>query len=373
MVEGMQKRRHQIAVVHLVSGLNVGGLEMVVLNLVRHCDRDRFKPHVICLQETGLLAPLFADLNVTVESLDCPTLPKAQTLYRLVRRLRKLRPHILHTHNINPHIFGAIGARISGVPVVVHTKHGRNYPDRPVAVFKNWFGSCFTDRIVAVSEDAARVVREIERVPGRKVMVIRNGIDLENFRFVPRNVKVKGKHAVHVARLCISKDQSTLLRAARQVLDVEPDFRLTLVGDGPDREALLALKESLGLGEAVSFLGERRNVHEYLSKADLFVLSSIEEGIPLTILEAMATGLPVIATEVGGNPEVVIPNDTGFLVPPRAPKLLADAILDLVRNPNRAQCMGSAGRKRVEQGFDIRKVVADYEALYMRTCNGANS
>jgi sugar transferase (PEP-CTERM/EpsH1 system associated) len=368
----MQKRWRPIAVVHLVSGLNVGGLEMVVLNLVRHCDRDQFRPTVLCLQEKGLLAPSFANLNTNVESLDCSTLPKAQTLYRLVRRLRKLRPHILHTHNINPHIFGAIGARISGVPFVIHTKHGRNYPDRPVAVFKNWFASCFTDRIVAVSEDAARVVREIERVPGRKVMVIRNGIDLEAFRYVPRNAKPMGKHAVHIARLCVSKDQSTLLRAARQVLEVEPDFRLTLVGDGPDREALRALKESLELGEKVSFLGERHNVQKYLSDADLFVLSSVEEGIPLTILEAMATGLPVVATEVGGNPEVVIPNETGFLVPPRAPNLLASAILELVRDPNRAQCMGFSGRKRVEQGFDIRKVVADYEALYKTFLNEVN-
>jgi glycosyltransferase involved in cell wall biosynthesis len=251
---------------------------------------------------------------------------------------------------------------------VVHTKHGRNYPDRPVAVFKNWLASCFTDRVVPVSEDAATVVRQIERVPGRKVRVIRNGIDLDRFPFVHRNGQHTGKHAVHVARLCISKDQSTLLHAARRVLDIEPDFRLTLVGDGADREALLALKKTLGLDERVMFLGERDDVHPILAGADLFVLSSVEEGIPLTILEAMAAGLPVVATAVGGNPEVVLPNETGLLVPPQSPQMLADAILILLRDPNRARRMGAAGRNRVEQQFDVRKVVGSYEALYERLC-----
>ncbi len=360
----MYDRKYPLSVVHLVLGLNVGGLEMVVLNLVRHCNRDRFSPHIICLQEPGQLAPAFAELNVPLESLDCPKLPKARTLYRLIRRLRQLRPHVLHTHNMSPHFFGVIAARLAGVPVVVHTKHGRNDPTRRSAVFKNWLASYFTDRIVPVSEDAAAVVREIEGVPDRRIHVIRNGIDLDRFPFTHRNGQHTGKHAVHVARLCISKDQSTLLQAARQVLDVEPDFRLTLVGDGPDREMLLALHKELGLGERVVFLGERHDVPAILACADLFVLPSVEEGIPLTILEAMATGLPVVATPVGGNPEVVVPNETGLLVPPQSPQRLAEALLTLVREPSRARRMGAAGRKRVEQLFDIRKVVASYEALY---------
>jgi sugar transferase (PEP-CTERM/EpsH1 system associated) len=364
----MDNSTDRVSVVHLVSGLNIGGLEMVVLNLARFRNRDQFDLHVLCLEEAGLLAPAFAALDVPVESLGCARLPKGRTLLRLTKRLRQLSPDVLHTHNMNPHIFGVLAARLARVPAVVHTKHGRNYPDRRVAVFRNWFASCFTDRVVTVSEDAATVVREIERVPGRKVHVIRNGIDLERFAFVRRNEDRSGKHAVHVARLNISKDQTTLLEAARIVADAEPEFRLTIVGDGPKREELISLKEKLGLGAHVCFAGERDDVHRFLCDADFFVLSSVEEGIPLTILEAMATGLPVVATRVGGNGEVVIPDETGLLVEPRSPQFLAEAILKLIRNPAGTRQMGLASRLRVEREFNMRDVAQSYESLYLQCC-----
>jgi sugar transferase (PEP-CTERM/EpsH1 system associated) len=362
----MCARSGRISVVHLVSGLNVGGLEMVVLHLARYCDRDRFAPRVLCLQEKGPLAPAFEDLGIPVESLDCQSLQKARTLTRLIRRLRQLKPQILHTHNMNPHLFGAIAAWFANTPILVHTKHGRNYPDRAVAVFRNRFAAYFTDRIVAVSMDAANVVRQIERVPAKKIVVIQNGIDLDRFELRSMSEFQTGKRAIHVARLNVSKDQETLLRAARLVVDLEPDFCLTIVGDGPARGSLEVLQQDLGLRAAVRFLGERSDINLLLADADFFVLSSVEEGIPLTVLEAMAAGLPVVATRVGGNPEVVIPNETGLLVEPRAPRELADAMLAMLRYPSKARQMGLAGRRRVEIDFNIKNVVASYESLYLK-------
>jgi sugar transferase (PEP-CTERM/EpsH1 system associated) len=361
----------RVRVAHLVLGLGVGGLEKVVLNLARRTDRRRFETRVLCLQQGGALRARFEDMGIPVDSLDLPRLPKARTLVRLVRWLRQARPDVLHTHNPTPHVFGALAARAAGVPVVVHTKHGRNYPDSFRAVAWNRLASWLSDRIVPVSADAAAVAREVERIRGRKVQVIRNGIDPADFA-APAGLRPgAGKRAVHVARLMdLVKDQTTLLRAARLVVDREPGFQLTVVGDGPDRARLEALAGELGLGGHVHFLGMRSDVRELLGAADLFVLSSLTEGISLTLLEAMAAGLPVVATEVGGNREVVVPGETGLLVPAGSPAALAEALLALVRDPERARRMGAAGRRRVEDQFSLARMAADYEQLYLALVAG---
>jgi glycosyltransferase involved in cell wall biosynthesis len=202
-------------------------------------------------------------------------------------------------------------------------------------------------------------------VPRRKVLVIPNGIDLSRFPAPPGRRPAAVRRAIHVARLHPVKDQTTLLHAVRQVADAEPDFRLDIVGDGPAWDELAALHEKLALERHVRFLGFRGDVREMLGGADLFVLSSVSEGISLTLLEAMAAGLPVVATDVGGNREVVAHRETGLLVPPRSPEALAAAMLRLVRDPATARRMGAAGRERVEKQFDLRRVVQTYERLYL--------
>ncbi len=350
-------------VVHLVLSLNIGGLEMVVLDLVRHTDRRAFEPCVLCLSEVGALGPAFAAAGVPVESLNLAGRSSVRRVLLLARWLRRVRPHVLHTHNPSPHVAGALAARLAGVPVVVHTKHGRNKPADRRAVAWNRLAARLTDHVVAVSEDAADVARRVERVPASKVRVIHNGIDLAVFH-PPAAPDADGMRAIHVARLIGVKDQATLLRAVRRVVDREPRFRLEILGDGPAREALTRLRQDLGLEQHVHFLGFRSDVGAHLQAADLFVLSSVSEGVSLTLLEAMACGLPVVATDAGGNREVVVPGGTGVLVPPGRPELLADAVLGLLHDRDRARAMGRAGRRRVEESFDLRRVVAAYERLY---------
>jgi len=160
------------------------------------------------------------------------------------------------------------------------------------------------------------------------------------------------------------KDQATLLRAARLVADADPEFRLDIIGDGPARGELLALREDLSLGDRVCFLGERMDVAGCLAACDLFVLSSETEGLSLTLLEAMAAGLPIVATAVGGNREVVVEGETGLLVPAKSPQALAHAIRCLLCDPARLLRMGRAARAQVEKEFDMRQVVVKYETLY---------
>ena len=355
----------RIRVVHLVSTLNVGGLEMVVWNLARLADTRRFDVRVLCLGQPGDLAPRFADIGTAVDALDADGCSKSSTVYRLIRRLRQLKPDILHTHNPAPHLFGTIAAHLSRIPVLINTKHGRNRTDLPRQIVMNRVLAHWSSCVVPVSEDAAEVARQIERVPASKLKVIRNGIDLQLFE-PPAEEHPFRKQAIHVARLNLVKDQVTLLKAVRIVADADPEFRLDIVGDGPSKDELIKCHRDLGLKDSVRFLGHQDRVRALLAEADFFVLSSLTEGISLTLLEAMAMRLPVVATDVGGNREVVSKDETGLLVPAESPQALALAILDVIRNPQQARAMGRAGRRRVEEHFDVRNTVDQYESLYKR-------
>jgi sugar transferase (PEP-CTERM/EpsH1 system associated) len=352
----------RIRVVHVVLSLEVGGLEMVVLNLVRLSDRSAFDHVVVCLHGRGGLAPRFEDLGVSVRALAAED--RWQFLRRLVGAFRTLRPHVVHTHNPAPHLFGALAAKLTGVPAVVHTKHGRNFPDVARLVFANRVASFLSDAVVAVSEDAARVARDVERVHASRVRVFPNGVDLARWpvRDPPR--PAGPPRAVCVARLDPVKDHASLFRAARLVRDAEPAFRLDVVGDGAERPRLEALVRELGLEGTVAFRGHRDDVEDALAGADVFVLASTTEGISLTLLEAMAAALPIVATDVGGNREVVVPGETGWLVPPRSPPALAEALLSAIRDRERERAFGAAGRRRVETLFDLRLTVRRYESLY---------
>jgi sugar transferase (PEP-CTERM/EpsH1 system associated) len=354
-----------IRVVHVVTTLNVGGLEKVVLDLVRCRTQTAVNAHVICLDTAGVVESGFTELGVSVETIGT-TGPVPQRVLRLARRLRHLRPHVVHTHNPQAHLHGAWAARLANVPVVVHTKHGRGYLEQRLLAPFSRLASAWTSRFIAVSEDAARVARDIERVPARKLLVIHNGIDVE--RFSPRETRPTrtGGRAVTVGRLDPIKDQMTLLRAVRLVVDKMPGFRLDVVGDGPSRPDLEALQTALGLGDHVCFHGYHEHVEPFLAVADFFVLSSISEGVPIALLEAMASSLPAVATDVGGIREVVVPDGTGYLAPAGRPEALADAMLAIQADPGNLERMGRAARQRVEDQFSLRKVVAQYEDVYFQ-------
>jgi len=251
------------------------------------------------------------------------------------------------------------------VPVVIHTKHGRGCAVSRRRVLASRLASWLTNWVVAVSHDAARVARDAERVPSTKVVTIQNGVNLGAMRQREPGGAGPLVRLIHVARLDnAAKDQVTLLRALRLVADWFPAVTLDIVGDGPDHGMLAGTADALGLHQRVRFLGARGDVADLLRAADLFVLSSVTEGLPMAVLEAMATGLPVVATDVGGNREVVVDGQTGCLVPPRSPQALAWAICGCLRDPVRAWEMGQNGRQRVEGQFDLDSVARQYLQLY---------
>lgn len=351
-------------VVHCVFSVAMGGQELVILSLASRANRERFSPRVLCLQAAGELAPRFEAHGIPVDVLDPPVGGSSlRALQAFKRYLGARRPAILHTHNPMPHQYGAIVRLVAPVPVLVHTKHGRNVLRSAKARWLERLAGRLTDAVVPVSDDTAEIARTRDRVPSERIRVIRNGVDLGNFG--SHCDRSPTYHVVHVARLNTIKDQTTLLHAARLVADAEPRFRLDVVGDGEKRPSLEALSQQLHLGEVVTFHGQHGDIRPFLAGADIFVLSSLSEGVALTLLEAMASSLPVVATNVGGNREVVVPGETGLLVPARDPRALADGMLQLLADPERARRMGTAGRLRVEHEFAEQATVDAYESLYL--------
>jgi glycosyltransferase involved in cell wall biosynthesis len=355
----------RLTVVHVVASLDVGGLERVVIDLATHADRRRTTPCVVCLDRPGAWASRLTGIGIPVDCVPEHGSWMPSRIIGLARLIRGLGADIVHLHNVKSHLHGALAARLAGVPVVVSTKHGRNYPTTPVARLTNRLACAICSDLIGVSTDCAAIWHQVEPARPEKVSVIVNGIDTAAFPYSTRPCGTPGR-AVSVARLSAVKDPLTLLRATQRVIECEPDFQLDLVGDGPLRANVEAEIARLHLERAVRVHGTLDDVRAVLAGASFFVLSSTSEGVSMTLLEAMATGLPVVATNVGGTPEVVVDGTTGLLVPPREPKALADAMLWMSRHPEARQRMGVAARRRVEERFSMQHTIDAYERLYRR-------
>jgi glycosyltransferase involved in cell wall biosynthesis len=348
-----------LKVIHVTGCLDVGGQEKLLVEFARHADRSRFALYFVSFEKRG---PLARDLEAEgwpVTALDVPPGVHPGLILRLARLFRGA--DAVHTHNERPLIYAAPAARLARVPRVVHTRHGRGVGiSRRQRLLANLVAQA-TDHYVCVSEDCFQL-SIAQGLHPRRVETLHNGIDTRRFAY---RGPLAGGPAIIVARLAPEKDIATLLRAVARVVYERPAFRLEIAGDGPCLPELRQLTAELGLNANVEFLGMVRDVPGLLARAGMYVLSSISEGVSLTVLEAMARGLPVAATRVGGTPEVVLDEVTGLLVSPRDPSGLAQAMARLADDVDLARRLGQAGRRRVERHFDVRRMVADYESMYL--------
>lgn len=360
------------SIVHVVHSLAIGGLENGLVNLINTSSAE-FRHVIVCLTTDG---PLRSRLRPGVEVVaigkraghDLPA------FLRLIRLLRRLRPAIVHSRNWAA--FDAVlAARLAGVPVVVHGEHGRDITDPEGRnVRRNRIRRLLAPlvtRFVPVSGDLARWLVEDVRVPAHRVTPIRNGVDLSRFGHVSRtaartNLGLPGEAVVvgTVGRLDPVKDQAGLVRAFADVVAAHPESLLVIAGDGACRGDLEGLAAGLGVGERVRLLGERRDIPLVLGAMDIFVLPSVAEGMSNTVLEAMASGLPVVATRVGGNAEMVDDGVTGTLVPPRDAATLSAAISTYIDDPHLRSLHGKASRDRAREEFGLERMCRAYAALY---------
>lgn len=348
-------------VCHLSMTLKTGGLERLLVDYGQFHNSNRFDLSFVALDGIGTPGDQLQAAGFDVQHVRLAEIGKVNGFRKLVHILKTGEFDILHTHNTYPHFYGALAAKWARIPVVVNSQHGRGCGPNRKALWQFRIANEMTNATVGVSADATQLCQQQNRWRSHNMRCIWNGIDVERFRF-------RGPHdtctAISVGRLSPEKDYATLLRATKIVQSSFPDFKLKIIGDGAERPALELLARSLGITQIVTFLGERSDVHEQLATAGFFVSSSTTEGISLTLLEAMAVGLPIVTTAVGGSPEIVVPEKTGTLVPPQDPDCLAAAMIEMLERRALWPKLGRSGRERVVEKFNIRTMISEYESLY---------
>jgi sugar transferase (PEP-CTERM/EpsH1 system associated) len=378
-------------IVHVVYRFAVGGLENGVVNLINRLPAARWRHAVLALTE---VEPQMR-ARIQRNDVDFIELRKGpghlwRDTPRIVRLLRALQPAIVHTRNLAA-LETQPAARLAGVPVRVHGEHGWDVHDPDGTRRKyQWVRRAyrpFVHQYVALSRQIESYLRDAVGVPAERIRTICNGVDMRRFAAcAASDADVEAAAARRaplqaapiacdeafvvgtVGRLQAVKDQVLLLRAAARALAQQPQtrtrLRLVIVGDGPLRAQLQQSIDTLGLTDVAWLAGEQADVPAWLRAFDLFALPSRSEGISNTILEAMACGLPVVATRVGGNAELVDAPTTGTLVPAGDECALADALLAALSDPAQARAQGAAGRRRVEQRFSLEAMVSAYESMY---------
>jgi len=366
-----------IRVLHVLLSLEPGGLENGVVNVINRLDPARFESSVCCLKRAGGFARRIEDPRVVVHEMDWLGGNDPRLALRLAALLRRTRPHVVHTRNAEPFFYGFVGAKLARVPALVHSEHGRAFDDRPSRFAVQRWMSRHTDAIFAVSGQLkADLVRHVG-LPDAAIDVLHNGVDLSRFDAPERaRAALRGAWGVpdgtlvvgSVGRLAAVKNYGLLVRA---VASSGLDVHLVLAGEGPERASLAALADSLGIGARVHLLGHCDDVDRVLGALDLFVLPSFSEGMSNTLLEAMAAGLPPIASAVGGNGEIVRDGVDGRLFASDDEAGLQACLVALCRDDAQRSRLAAAARQRVRVTFDIRRMIERYEQLYERVHAGA--
>ena len=381
-------------VLHVITTLELGGAQQNTLHTVAHLDRQRFSPVLIAGRE-GLLAE---EVPGDIKTVILPTLVRRirplldlralAALYGIFRRhLREAGadgPLVVHTHSSKAGILGRAAARLAGVPIVVHSIHGFGFHDRQPMAARTFYilleklASRWTDHFIAVSR------ANIEEGVGRgifskdRVVLIRSGIEVDAFsgRGLDRKRKRSSLGARSGEKLvgmvaCFKPQKNPLdfIRLAALVKKDMPDTRFVMAGDGELRPAVESAIADAGLGESVALLGWRRDVAEIIPALDVLVLTSLWEGLPRVLPQAMAAARPVVAYRVNGTPEAVADGTSGYLVEPGDYRTAAERVISLLRDPARAAAMGAAGRNKVPE-FSVDAMVRQQEELYERLAGG---
>jgi glycosyltransferase involved in cell wall biosynthesis len=366
-----------ISVLHFSSTLARGGVEEHILTLLRGLDRSRFRLYLVC---TPLVARLIrndlpSDVRVFPLCLRKPY--QVSEALRLARFIRENKIDILHSHLFYSSLFASPIAKACGVSLTIETPHIREHWRHGLLkshFFVDRFVGHLVDRYIAVSQANARYLIEEKKLPRSKIRVIRNGCDIRHFN--PRNTAPPGMKSslgfeeddpilLVLGRLESQKGHCFLLTALQKILDEFPKTKLVCLGEGSLRRKLEEMSRDLRLEHAVRFVGFQANVADWLALADVTVLPSLYEGLPIAALESLAAGRPVVASSVDGTIEVVLHGKTGFTVPPEDSDRLAEGVLRLLRNPELRCILGQAGRQWVLDHFTVEQQIRQTEQFYL--------
>jgi sugar transferase (PEP-CTERM/EpsH1 system associated) len=362
--------RTRTTIAHVLIGRHIGGLERVVISLIKRIDQNRFRTILCYLEEEGDWVNEVKDSCSAVKAFGKKPGVAVGLPVRLALFFRSHHVDVVHCHNFSALVYGSLGGRIARCGGILYTAHGPRIPsEKRRLVFQRL---PLFDRLVAVSDDLRRDAAESLHVPSERLVTIANGVELGQF-VDKRNRRRSGSmnHGAQdgvvigcIARLAPGKDHETILAAFARVSQTIPKAQLLIVGDGPLRSHLEARVRELGLRESVQFLGTQDDIPRILSQMDVFVLASREEGLPMSVLEAMAAGVPVVATPVGGVPQLIEHGKTGLLVPPGDSVTLANAVMQLIEDKENTFTMVQNATDLVATHYDASDMVQRYEKLY---------
>lgn len=362
----MDKELKDIKMMVLLQGLEMGGLEKMAIDLVNNMPAN-YKICICCYDKLGSLAKCISS-SVEVILLKRRKGFDFSYIIKLTNMLRRKKIDIVHSHNRTAFFYGTIAARIAGIRNIVYTEHGRTEKLSVKTRVAHRLMNRALKKTVVVTRYLKEMLINEEGFNPNKIQIIPNGIDGNRFLIKESTLKYENglflekedKIIVIVARLDPIKNHTLLFKAMELIDKEEHKIKLLVVGDGPLKSTLIQEVRKKNLHDRIFFLGERDDIPNILAGIDLFVLSSLSEGMSITLVEAMAAGLPIIATEVGGNPDLINHEQNGLLVPTGDEKAMADAILKVLKDTKLARSLGEAARQKFESEYTLEKMVKRY-------------
>ena len=354
-----------ITCMHVIHSLEFGGAQKDLFYYAKFHDRERYRLEAVSFYPGGEMIPALEELGIKVHVLETKT-SDLGSVARLRRIFRSAGADVVHFHNFLPVFAGVPAAELARVPVKVVTEHSI-YTEKAGGLFSDFIYGRLRRRlhmVIACSEQVRKSHRD--DIAPERIVTILNGVDLDHFDSRDSGTRTEAGvyHIGTVGSLTEAKAYHDLISATARLAGRGVPLKLTFVGDGPLRKELEVKAAKDGIADNTTFVGKTADVMGYLPRFDVVAGSSIREGLPLALLEAMAASRPVVTTDVGGNREAVVDGETGLLVPPGDHYALADALEVLYRDPDKRASMGRAGRARVEQHFSARKMVSETEKLY---------
>ena len=367
-----RNNKRKLNVIHLVEELTIGGLEKILTTIVLNLDKKKYNVSVWCLREGGFFADKLVKEGIDVKILHISTSRNPLSIYKLYRLLKCHKFDIIHTHAYSAGTIGRISAFLAGVPVIISHNHSVYDYYGKFYNLVEWFLSLITDRVICISEVVNGFANKTQRINSKKLITIHNGIDdvcdltEKSSSDLKKELGIPINHPVicTISHMEEHKGLKYLLEAASLLLQSKNDVSFLLVGEGVLKKELKILCADLKIEKNVIFAGEQSDISEILSLSDIFVLPSLREGLPLTILEAMACGKPVIATNVGGIPEIVKDGENGILVYPKDPETLYMAMNELLGDREKREKMGRIGKRVCDESFRTKTMVEKVEDLY---------
>lgn len=365
----------QVGILYMIPLLlGYAGTEKHLLSIVSNIDGSRFIPHVCYFLGSNKIISKFQEKNVSYIYLRMDKIygyKAIKNMFKIAKYIKENRIKILQTFHPNADLYGPMVGWISGVPIVISSRRDLGLNRKNIVVQKGI--NHLVQRMIVPSKAVKQVVLEKEGVSEAKVEVIYNGIDIEYFKPDGRKSSYRNQIGFQDSHFIITiisnlhkiKGVEYFIRAASLISQEIPESRFIIIGGGKEKDFLKRLAVQLGVFENIIFPGNIGNIKDYLAGSDVYVCSSLSEGFSNSILEAMAMGLPVVATDVGGNQEAVMDKGSGFLVPPQNYQSIANRVVGLYRNRGLMSQMGAKGRTIVEERFNLGRMIKEHEELYM--------